>query len=105
MRAILLIPLALFGCATPATEAEKDAAYSRYYGCLQAEARRLDDGRSDAYSVGAAIAPLCQSLFFEWVDTLTRDAPTPRARVLARGKVSDRQPAIAAQAVLEGRRK
>jgi len=43
------------------TEAERDAAASTYYGCLEEQARALDDGISSAEVIGKAIAGMCEA--------------------------------------------
>lgn len=74
---LVLGSLVLAGCATvvskpPASEAEKDRANNLYISCLHDQARRADDGISDALTIGAAIAPLCRSYMESVAETATR---------------------------------
>jgi hypothetical protein len=60
-------PLLLVACASPppprASAAQIDAAQTSLSNCLGQAAERLDDGRSDAATVGLAIEPLCAAQF------------------------------------------
>lgn len=79
-RAIPLLVLpALAGCAPdpktyPAqapsserlsTESEKKVARENYVGCLFDNARQLDDGRSDAATIGSAVRSACRALYLK----------------------------------------
>lgn len=57
--AVLL--LALAGCATASSEDEKTAAIQAYVACMRAAANQLDDGISDAASIGLAVRGQCAS--------------------------------------------
>lgn len=45
------------------TESEKQAASENYVGCLFDNARQLDDGRSDAATIGSAVRSACRALY------------------------------------------
>lgn len=55
--------LAIAGCATPSSaqdlEAAKRDAGRAYIACLHTAALRLDDGRSEASSIGIGVAGAC----------------------------------------------
>jgi uncharacterized protein YceK len=69
--------LLLTGCASmpqapAASQAEIEAASRAYLGCLYVGAERMDDGTSDAMSVGAAVAAACHSELAAVAETRTR---------------------------------
>ena len=73
----LILPVCLAACANPtapaamaqasraapASMAEIDAATTDLGNCLGRAAERLDDGQSDAATVGLAIEPVCAAQF------------------------------------------
>lgn len=87
-RAAGAIALTLGACASapsPATEAETGSALHTYRQCLQRNAAGLDDGLTDAATVGRAIAFACQ------------DARETALATLTRGHEPDKQAAIRQQ--------
>jgi hypothetical protein len=86
----------------PATEKEKRDALFAYFSCLDAAAREMDDGRSDASTIALAIKSLCASQFARTVE-LEGGGLNPAARRLFESKVQDSQLEMATQAVLAGR--
>jgi hypothetical protein len=86
----------------PATEKEKRDAFFAYFSCLDAAAREMDDGRSDAPTIALGIKALCASQFARTVELEGRSLG-PAARRLFEGKVQDSQLEMATQAVLAGR--
>jgi uncharacterized lipoprotein YmbA len=89
LLAILAVGLA--GCTTPrpyvptanapATMEELRAARRQFDLCMVREAERLDDGQSDAATVGRALATVCGPEWTNLYATLTQDMPydTPMA--------------------------
>ena len=77
-KLVIVAWLALTGCASAppqvpmATEEEKAAAARLYVVCLAANAEDLDDGISDAGSVGAAVAAACRRERRAQIDVSTR---------------------------------
>src|SRR5579863_31159 len=62
----LVLPLCLSACASPpapASTAEIDAATNNLGKCLGRAAEQMDDGTSDARTVGLAIEPVCATQF------------------------------------------
>lgn len=55
-----MLALALLLAAAPAAQAEPLLA--AYTGCLEVETLKLDDGRSDAATVGRAVADQCREV-------------------------------------------
>jgi hypothetical protein len=86
----------------PATEKEKRDAFFAYFSCLDAAAREMDDGRSDASTIALGIKSLCASQFARTVE-LEGGRLNPAARRLFESKVQDSQLEMATQAVLAGR--
>jgi hypothetical protein len=73
--AILLFALvssAAFAKAPPATAVEKSLVLKAYYACLFKEAAQKDDGLSDVYSVGRAIALNCRGELAEFAEVWAR---------------------------------
>lgn len=58
MRLVLSIPLLVLATASIAAPVLNDAEIGYLY-CLRANAARLDDGTSDARTIGAAIFDVC----------------------------------------------
>lgn len=85
------------------TEAEKRTATRAYLVCLQEQARRMDDGVSDALTVGAVVAPLCRSQLLTSLEVYTRGW-TARDRLPLYESQIAREATIGAQAVLTERR-
>jgi hypothetical protein len=56
--AVLLLITGAWGAAAQEGSLDLDAA-NAYYGCLRANAGRLDDGSSDADAVGRGVANAC----------------------------------------------
>lgn len=76
-RGLILILLVLTGCAeshlrTPGTDPEENAALAAHATCLWEAAKSLDDGSSDATSIGLAIVPACARSFQQLTDAVTR---------------------------------
>jgi hypothetical protein len=86
----------------PATEKEKRDAFFAYFSCLDAAAREMDDGRSDASTIALGIKSLCASQFARTVELEGRSL-NPAARRLFESKAQNSQLEMAAQAVLAGR--
>jgi hypothetical protein len=86
----------------PATEKEKRDAFFAYFSCLDAAAREMDDGRSDASTIALGVKSLCASQFARTVE-LEEERLNPAARRLFESKVRDSQLEMATQAVLGGR--
>jgi hypothetical protein len=86
----------------PATEKEKRDAFFAYFSCLDAAAREMDDGRSDASTIALGIKSLCASQFARTVE-LEGPSLNPAARQPFGSKVQDSQLEMATQAVLAGR--
>jgi hypothetical protein len=86
----------------PATEKEKHDAFFAYFSCLDAAAREMDDGRSDASTIALGVKSLCASQFALTVELEGRSL-NPAARQLSGSKVQDSQLEMATQAVLAGR--
>ena len=71
MRTVKCLGALLFLCLTacassappPASAAEIDAASGNLANCLGRAAEQLDDGKSDAATIGLAIEPLCTAQF------------------------------------------
>ena len=64
----LVLALCLGACAgprAPASTAEIDAATVNLGNCLGKAAEQIDDGKSDARTVGLAIAPACATQFYQ----------------------------------------
>lgn len=59
LPAITLAALLLAGCETPPDQASIDYSRQALYACFQEKADALDDGQSDAQSVGRAVATAC----------------------------------------------
>jgi hypothetical protein len=85
-----------------ATEKERRDAFFAYFSCLDAAAREMDDGRSDASTIALAIKSLCASQFASTVEIEGRSL-NPAARRLFESKAQDSQLEMATQAVLAGR--
>lgn len=69
--------LSLAGCETkppapPATSENREQVLSALNACLQAAARKLDDGRSEASTVALALRPSCAAEFGRWRDLYAR---------------------------------
>ena len=81
----------LAGCETkqqapPATSAEREQARSALNACLQAAARKLDDGRSEASTVALALRPSCTAdLPAHVIFMLAVLNPSRRARCITDG--------------------
>jgi hypothetical protein len=64
-NAVFLLSVSLANCApaippSPQVDlAEERAVFSSYRACLFDAARRLDDGKSDALTIAAAVVPAC----------------------------------------------
>jgi hypothetical protein len=87
--AALAIASLLPACATtsmPSAGPGEDQGISGYVACLDAAARRMDDGRSDVASVAAAIKGVCAARFPE-----PTKAPGAATSTAARQKSEARQ--------------
>ena len=74
----------LAGCETkqqapPATSGEREQALSALNACLQAAARKLDDGRSEAGTVALALRPSCATEFAHSRDASARSLNSQQA--------------------------
>jgi hypothetical protein len=86
----------------PATENEKRDTLLAYSSCLDAAAREMDDGRSDASTIALGIKSLCASQSARMVELEGRSL-NPAARRLFESTLQDIQLEMATQAVLAGR--
>ncbi|OZA21187.1 MAG: hypothetical protein B7X90_02835 [Novosphingobium sp. 17-62-19] len=77
----------------PATDAEREQAGDTYIGCQIEKARRLDDGLSDAMTIGRAIAASCRTEMENLARVLAKGEKRDRVRLL----VIDRLASHAAQ--------
>lgn len=66
----------------PATETEKDKAGRAYLACQADKAGRLDDGYSDAMTIGRAIAVSCRPEMETLAAVLTKGAKRDRMRLM-----------------------
>ena len=74
----------LAGCETKppaprATSEEREQALSALNACLQAAARKLDDGRSEASTVALALRPSCAAEFARSRDASARSLNSQQA--------------------------
>ena len=66
---VVVAALGLASCAdAPIDRAAVKAAEVKYVSCLDTQAAALDDGHSDAASVGYAVAGACSALAVQMVD-------------------------------------
>lgn len=66
----------------PATDAEKDEAGRTYLSCQADKAGRLDDGYSDAMTIGRAIAVSCRTEMEALAAVLAKGAKRDRVRLM-----------------------
>ena len=75
----------LAGCETkppappPATSGEREQAVIALNACLQAAARKLDDGKSEASTVASALRPSCSAEFARSRDLYARGLSSQQA--------------------------
>lgn len=103
----LVLASFLVGCQTaaqPASEAEKDQAILALIECLHDQARKLDDGRSDATSVANAIVPGC-GRYFVTVDRVTQRHMSLHQQALLARDSQYRYLQLATRAVMDMRTK
>jgi len=88
---------------TPSTDQEKNDAIKAWFVCLHAQARKMDDGRSDAASIALAIAPLC---YAEFKNSLNVEAKgmNPQVQRILEDRVQGKQIEYATAAVLDERK-
>jgi hypothetical protein len=86
----------------PATEKEKHDAFFAYFSCLDAAAREMDDGRSDASTIALGIKSLCASQFARTVELEGRSR-NPVAQRPFESKAQNSQLEMAMEAVLAER--
>ncbi|HUE63598.1 MAG TPA: hypothetical protein VMO78_04405 [Rhizomicrobium sp.] len=110
----LILPVCLTACASPpvpastaeiparASTAEIDAATNNLGNCLGRAAEQMDDGKSDARTVGQAIEPVCATQFSHLVEVNGRSL-NPAAYNLYLEKVRPDQLEFAAGVVLKVR--
>ncbi len=105
-RRMIYVAVLLSACGpslpTPATEQEKRDAASIYLSCLMNAALRLDDGKSDASTIRAAIALLCTKDFDTFAKFEGRGM-LPEAQRNFEAAMTRGQVGLATQAVLEVR--
>lgn len=107
----LLLPLlCLFGTAhafsreAPATQEEKDTVSGNYIACQVDNAIKLDDGVSDASTIGEVIAAKCRPEMEELARVLTKDQKRDRVRLMVIERMGSRAAQEATEAVLVVRR-
>jgi hypothetical protein len=101
----LIVPICLAACASPtapASTAEIDAATNNLGNCLGRAAEQMDDGKSDARTVGLAIEPVCATQFSQVAEINGRSL-NPAAYNLYLEKVRPDQLEFAAGIVLKVR--
>ena len=84
----LAVSCLLAACAAtsiPSAEQGESEGISGYVACLDAAARRLDDGRSDVATIAAAVKAACAAKFAEPVET-----PGATLNAAARQKYEER---------------
>lgn len=89
----------------PATEVEKEAATRAYVECKIDKAKRLDDGISDAISIGAAIASACRPEMETVAGVLAKGEKRDRVRLMLIDRLANHAVEDAAAVVLLERRK
>jgi hypothetical protein len=72
LASLALVPAATFAKDAPPTAEERDLAIKGYMGCMFEGAAKLDDGVSDALTVGATVARQCRSQLNTMVDVIAR---------------------------------
>jgi hypothetical protein len=110
----LILPVCLTACVSPpapastaeipapASTAEIDAATNNLGNCLGRAAEQMDDGKSDARTVGLAIEPVCATQFSHVVEVNGRSL-NPAAYNLYLEKVRPDQLEFAAGVVMKVR--
>ncbi len=84
----------------PATNEEKKAAALAYVQCQADQAETLDDGISDAATIGTVIANKCRTLMEEYARVMTKDQKRDRVRVMLIERMAGRAVASATEHVL-----
>ncbi len=80
--AIVVSPSVVQARELPATDAEKDEAGHAYIACQADKAGMLDDGYSDALTIGRAVASACRSEMENLAEVLTKGSKRDRVRLL-----------------------
>jgi hypothetical protein len=99
----LILPVCLAACASPTapvSTTEIDAATSNLGNCLGRAAEQMDDGKSDARTVGLAIEPVCATQFSQVAEINGRSL-NPAAYNLYLEKMRPDQLEFAANVVLK----
>ena len=99
----LILPVCLAACANPpapASTVEIDAATNNLGNCLGRAAEQIDDGKSDARSVGLAIEPVCTTQFSQLAEVNGRSL-SPAAYNLYLEKIRPDQLEFAAGVILK----
>lgn len=89
----------------PATAAEKDEAFRAYVACEQEKSRMLDDGYSDAMTVGGTVAFACRPEMENVAAVLAKGEKRDRVRLLLIDRLASHAAQDAATVVLLERRK
>jgi hypothetical protein len=89
--------------AGPASELEKGAAANAYLDCMLSQAASMDDGTSDAETIGRAIAPACRQQMGQVVAVFGQGQSGQTRDMLYRRMISE-EGTTGAAAVLKVRR-
>lgn len=102
----IVAAIALNGCvsAPKFSDEEKTAAGIKYKSCLYATALRMDDGRSDAGTIGLAAVPQCDQEFQQWLNMTLAGVGDPVTAEIVRHKMELVELETATAAVLEERK-
>jgi hypothetical protein len=108
MQILLVISLAAsIGLQCGATEpaAQKAAAQGEWVSCITKAVSRLDDGRSDAASVAAGVAPVCSSSYQTMINAMMCSADTAQYQKSLSRNAPELERKLATAAVLAYRAK
>ena len=96
--------LALAGCASAAviTQPQKEAAMQSIFDCYAKGASQLDDGRSDAATIGEAVAQICKAELQSYINLISANGYEQR---LMEDRLSASAPKNATAVVLKLRAK
>lgn len=75
-----VLSLGVVGCAT--TEADQKAAKNQWGDCITSAVTRMDDGRTDPFSLAIGISPMCSVQWLAVRESIEGSMITEKAGIL-----------------------
>jgi hypothetical protein len=103
MKSICIWALALAGCA--ASQEKIESARTAWGDCVKREVARVDDGKTDPFSIAYGVAPMCGKLYQELTADVVSQNVTEDGQGNMRRQMSANELRLITSAVLAHRAK